>query len=91
MIDKPKGSVAMRLAKAIPERRNWKAITREKAANEIAQALNNIPYEAAMLILDGLCATGDVRWVDDSGEIADEDVVTIAAYKSQSARVRCCR
>ena len=54
-------------------------ITRGKAAREIADALN-IRYEAALMLLYGLCATGNVRWRDRSGEIIDEDAVTIAAF-----------
>jgi hypothetical protein len=37
------------------------------------------------MTLYGRCATGDVRWVDDSGEIVDEDAVTIAAFSGKPA------
>jgi hypothetical protein len=57
-------------------------ITRTEAAKEIAEALK-IDHKAAMMTLYGLCATGDVRWFDDSGEIVDEDSVTIAAFAAK--------
>jgi hypothetical protein len=50
-----------------------------KAATEIAQALN-IKHEAAFMMLYGLCATGNVRWVDSGGEVVEEDECTIADF-----------
>ena len=41
------------------------------AATEIDHDLN-IPNEAATMLLYGLCATGNVRWVDDSGAVVGE-------------------
>jgi hypothetical protein len=61
-------------------------ITRHEAASEIAEALK-IDHKAAMMTLYGLCATGDVRWFDGSGEIVDEDAVTIAAFGGKPAFV----
>jgi len=49
------------------------------AATEIAQALK-IKAEAAAMTLYGLCATGNVRWFDDQGEVIDIDECTIAAF-----------
>lgn len=57
-------------------------ISRHDAASEIAEALK-IDHKAAIMTLYGLCATGDVRWFDDSGEIVDEDTVTIAAFAAK--------
>ena len=57
-------------------------ITRTEAAKEIAEALK-IDHKVAMMTLYGLCVTGDVRWFDDSGEIVDEDAVTIAAFAAK--------
>jgi hypothetical protein len=68
------------------DRRPPVTITRYAAATEIAQGLN-IPHEAAMMMLYGLCATGNVRWIDDSGEVVDEDAVTIAAFSGKPAFV----
>jgi len=50
-----------------------------KAVNEIADALH-IKDDAATMTLYGLCATGNVRWLDGEGEIVDEDKCTIAAF-----------
>jgi hypothetical protein len=54
-------------------------ISNDTAADEIARSLS-IHIGAAMKVLCGLCATGDVRWVDDKGEVVDEDECTIAAF-----------
>jgi hypothetical protein len=56
------------------------------AAKEIADALN-IKYEAATMTLFGLCATGNVRWVDDSGEVIDDEAVTVAKFGGKVAFV----
>jgi hypothetical protein len=56
------------------------------AANEIAEALK-IHYEAAAMTLYGLCATGYVRWVDVSGEIVEEDELTVANFSNKPAFV----
>jgi hypothetical protein len=57
-------------------------ISRTKAAHEIAAALH-IPYEAALMLLYGLCATDEVRWVDSRGEIIDADAVTVADFSDK--------
>jgi hypothetical protein len=53
-----------------------------EAANEIADALN-IKYEAATMTLYGLCATGEVRWLNDQGEVIDEDECTIGDFNGK--------
>jgi len=50
-----------------------------KAVTEIAQALN-IEDAPASMILYGLCATGNVRWLDSQRELIDEDQCTIADF-----------
>jgi hypothetical protein len=61
-------------------------LTREEAAKEIEEALR-IPYEAAMTTLYGLCATGNIRWVDGTGEVVEEDQVTIAEFSGKVAYI----
>jgi hypothetical protein len=70
------------VAKAVEDHKPPEVVSIHTAADEIARALN-IPNEAATMLLLGLCATGDVRWVDGSGQIVDEDVVTIAAFRGK--------
>jgi hypothetical protein len=53
-----------------------------EAANEIADALN-IKHEAATMMLYGLCATGEVRWMNDQGEVIDEDECTIGDFNGK--------
>jgi hypothetical protein len=60
-------------------------LTIDKAAAEIADALN-IKYEAAMMTLYGLCATGEIRWWNDQGLI-DEDECTVADFSGKPKRV----
>ena len=60
-------------------RRPSSKLTVDEAATEIAQALNIQP-EAAAMTLYGLCATGNVRWLDGGGEVIDEDKCTIADF-----------
>lgn len=61
-------------------------LTRGEAAGEIAEALQ-IPYAAAMMTLYGVCATGGVRWVDNSGESIEEDELTVANFSDKPERV----
>jgi hypothetical protein len=49
------------------------------AANEITRSLN-IHYDAAVALLCGMCATGRVRWIDDKGDLVDEEECTLAAF-----------
>src|SRR5262245_25577819 len=63
-----------------------KTLTFSEAADEIGKALN-IEYEAAEMTLYGLCATGNVRWIDNQGELVDEDECTIANFHSKPAVV----
>jgi hypothetical protein len=63
-----------------------KALTFGEAADEIGKALN-IEHEAATMTLYGLCATGNVRWIDNQGELVDEDKCTIANFYSKPAVV----
>jgi len=56
-----------------------KTLTFIEASKEIGQVFN-IEYEAATMTLYGLCATGNVRWVDGQGEFVDEDECTIADF-----------
>jgi hypothetical protein len=74
------------LATIKKDRRPPVTITRYAAATEIAQGLN-IPHEAAMMMLYGLCATGNVRWTAERGEVVEEDAVTIAAFSGKPAFV----
>jgi len=53
------------------------------AADEIAQALN-ITYDAAMMTLYGLAATGNVRFLDDDGKVVEEDECTISEFASKA-------
>jgi hypothetical protein len=55
-------------------------LTREEAAAEISGALN-IRFEAAMMTLYGLCTTGNLRFVDDDGEIIDFEECTIDEFE----------
>jgi hypothetical protein len=57
-----------------------------EAATEIAHALK-IKSEAAAMTLYGLCATGNIRWVDIQGAIVDEDDCTIADFGAKPALV----
>jgi len=61
-------------------------LTMDEAATEIAQALN-IQQEAAAMTLYGLCATGNVRWLDGGGEVIDEDKCTIANFNHKPVLV----
>ena len=54
----------------------------EDAATEIAQALR-IEYEAAAMTLYGLCATGRVSWLNDQGEVIEEDDCTISKFEGK--------
>jgi hypothetical protein len=63
-----------------------KTLTFSKAATEIGKALN-IKHEAASMTLYGLCATGNVRLVDDQGKVIDEDECTIADFNRKPAFV----
>jgi hypothetical protein len=75
---KPITAIIERL-KAKAKRHNSETLNILEAATEIADALN-IKHEAAMMALYGLCATGNVRWLDDQGEIVDEDECTISNF-----------
>jgi len=57
-----------------------------KAVSEIADALL-VKDDAATMTLYGLCATGNVRWIDSSGEIVDEDKCTIADFNHKPKSV----
>jgi hypothetical protein len=61
-------------------------ITFEAAANEIADKLK-IKYQAATMTLYGLCATGNVRWVDASGETVEEHELTVASFSDKPTLV----
>jgi hypothetical protein len=61
-------------------------ITFDKGANEIADTLK-IDYNAAIMTLYGLCATGNVRWVDVSGAIVEEDELTVANFSGKPALI----
>src|SRR6516165_11682216 len=63
-----------------------KTLTFSDASTEIGKALN-IEHEAATMILYGLCATANVRWVDNQGKLVDEDECTIADFYSKPAFV----
>src|SRR5262249_32736823 len=65
-----------------------------EAANAIATSLN-ISFEAAIMTLCGLCATGNVQWVDDSGEVVEEHELTVPNFNRKpavvvAARIRSC-
>jgi hypothetical protein len=72
-----------RLVDGLKEDKPPELITRAKAAHEIADALDIRNNEAASMLLYGLCATGDVRWVDGSGKIIDWDAVTVADFRDK--------
>jgi len=67
-------------------RRRSSKLTMDEAATEIAQALN-LHSEAAAMMLYGLCATGNVRWLDGAGEVIDEDKCTIANFNHKPVLV----
>ena len=67
-------------------RRRSSKLTMDEAATEIAQALN-LHSEAAAMTLYGLCATGNVRWLDGAGEVIDEDKCTIANFNHKPVLV----
>jgi hypothetical protein len=72
--------------KAKHGRRPSSKLTVDEAATEIAQALN-IHRDAAAMTLYGLCATGNVRWLDSGGEVIDEDKCTIADFNHKPVHV----
>jgi hypothetical protein len=53
---------------------------------EIGESLG-LPHEAASMLLYGLCATGNVRCLNDQGEFVDEDECTIRAFGGEAAFV----
>jgi hypothetical protein len=57
-------------------------LTFNEAATEIAHALK-IKIEAAAMVLYGLCATGNVRWLNDQGEVIEEDECTVASFNDK--------
>ena len=57
-------------------------ISRKAAAEEIAEH-----NAVAMMTLYGLCATGDVRWVDATGEVLEEDDLTVANFSGKLALI----
>jgi hypothetical protein len=75
----PEEAIVERLGQEVKRRPSSKALTFSKAAIEIGQALN-IDHEAARMTLYGLCATGNVRWVDNQRKLVDEDKCTIADF-----------
>jgi|SRR5215471_1208847 len=67
-------------------RRRSSKLTMDEAATEIAQALN-LHSEAAAMMLYGLCATGNVRWLNGAGEVINEDECTIANFNHKPVLV----
>jgi hypothetical protein len=67
-------------------RRRSSKLTMDEAATEIAQALN-LHSEAAAMMLYGLCATGNVRWLDGAGEVINEDECTVANFNHKPVLV----
>jgi hypothetical protein len=63
----------------IKAKRSSEPLPFSKAVTEIAQALN-IEDEPASMMLYGLCATGNVRWLNGQGEVVEEDECTIADF-----------
>jgi hypothetical protein len=57
------------------------------AAKKIEVALKLAHEDAAHMTLYGLCATGDVRWLDDKQQLIEEDECTIADFASKPAYV----
>jgi hypothetical protein len=82
---KPVTAIVGRLKAKATQRKN-EALTFSEAATEIANALN-IRHEAATMTLYGLCATGNVRWLDDGLDIVDEDECTISSFAGKPALV----
>ena len=70
------------IVRRIKAKRPSETLTIDGAATEIANALN-IKIEAAMMTLYGLCATGNVRWLDEGGEVIDEDECTIGDFNDK--------
>src|SRR5215469_5550513 len=64
--------------------KDWLACT--VAADEIAQALS-LPWEPALVLLHGLCATGLVRCLNRQREIVDPDEVTLAEFQFEAVIV----
>jgi hypothetical protein len=80
---KPVVAIVERLNKAKAKRRTSNQLLRfGEAAIEIANALN-INDVAAEMTLYGLCATGNVRWLNDQGELVDEDQCTIGDFNDK--------
>jgi hypothetical protein len=77
-----KSAVTAIIGRIKEEKKASKTLIIHRAATEIARALN-IRHEEAMMTLYGLCATGNVRWVGNQGEIVDEDECTIADFSSK--------
>ena len=81
-----KNAVAAIVGRMKKKASSSKTLTFSDAATEIGKALN-IEHEAATMILYGLCATANVRWVDNQGKLVDEDECTIADFYSKPAFV----
>jgi hypothetical protein len=76
-------AIVERLNKAKAKRRTSNQLLRfGEAAIEIANGLN-INDVAAEMTLYGLCATGNVRWLNDQGELVDEDQCTIGDFNDK--------
>ena len=68
-------AIMSRLKSKAKNPKNEPRLTRDAAADAIAEALH-IRYEAAMMILYGLCATGKVRCFDDQGEVIEDCMIS---------------
>ena len=62
----------------------WLSFSEAAAKIEVALKITN---EAARMTLYGLCATGDVRWLDDKQRLVQEDECTVAEFGSKPAYV----
>jgi hypothetical protein len=62
----------------------WLLFSEAAAKIEVGLKLAN---EAATMTLYGLCATGNVRWLDDKQQLIEEDECTIAEFSGKPAYV----
>jgi hypothetical protein len=80
-------AIARRIKENIKESNpSNETLTIDEAATEIANALK-IKSEAATMTLYGLCATGNVRWLNDQGEVIEEDECTIGDFEGKPKSV----
>jgi hypothetical protein len=78
---KPLTTIVERLKASQTKPTDW--LAKDKAADEIAKALN-LEWEPALVLLHGLCAMDRVRWLDKKGEIVDSFECVLAKFGSEA-------